>query len=99
MNIKTDTEPLTCEIVGFWASERPDLCQLFLKGHNKILTDHGLTDLISTDDYWVDDNCLNNYYNVRGCDKPFAANWNARRADLQPITSIGGTYCKWPPPK
>lgn len=58
MNIKTDTEPLTCEIVGFWASERPDLCQLFLKGHNKILTDHGLTDLISTDDYWVDDNTV-----------------------------------------
>lgn len=48
-----DNDPLKCKIIGFWASERPDLCEKFIKGHEKILIDHGLNSLISTDAYWT----------------------------------------------
>lgn len=40
-------------MIGFWAKGRPDLCDVFEYGHQKVLTDHGLK-LTSNNDEWRD---------------------------------------------
>ena len=47
-------QPFRCNLIGFWAAKRPDLCEMYITGHEKILIDHGLEGLISTDKYWIE---------------------------------------------
>lgn len=52
----SDNDPIQCSIYAFHASSNPDLCKKFIEGHQKVLSDHGLDQLIPSDDYWVSQN-------------------------------------------
>lgn len=55
-NKNRDEYPLSCKIYAFRAKDNPELCDLFISGHQKVLADHGLEELIPTDDYWTKSN-------------------------------------------
>jgi hypothetical protein len=45
----------TIEIKAFRATERPDLCDEFLRQHRKVLEDFGITNVTTNNAYWTTD--------------------------------------------
>jgi hypothetical protein len=40
-------------IEGFWASEKPEVCEEYLQGHVRVLEEFGITNVTTNGDYWT----------------------------------------------
>jgi len=49
------SSPIKVKIEVFRAIDHLDKCQEYLKGHRKVLVHHGLTNITSNDNYWIED--------------------------------------------
>jgi hypothetical protein len=53
--MKVEDNPFECEIHGFWAVDKIELCKKFSRGHIDVLRHHGLTNFPSNSIDWFDD--------------------------------------------